>query len=139
MFQEDWSDYEYRQMPMMPLMPPPMMGAGFNNPYGEMPDMSRGMTPHAQNPLPSGSTGPADFEYEPGAPVQTSTQYTQGYLKTHIGDKVKITFLIGTNLLVDRSGILLNVGISYIILRDEQTENLVLCDIYSIKFVNIYK
>ena len=41
-------------------------------------------------------------------------------------------------MLVDREGTLIDVGISYIILREPETDDLVLADIYSIKFVRIY-
>jgi hypothetical protein len=66
------------------------------------------------------------------------TEYTQGYLRTKIGSRVKIEFLIGTNMLVDREGTLTDVGISYIIINEVETDDLLLCDIYSIKFVRFY-
>ena len=81
---------------------------------------------------------PVDFEIEPGAPVQEDINYTQGYLRQQICRYVKVEFLIGTNMLVDREGTLIDVGISYIILREPETDDLVLADIYSIKFVRIY-
>lgn len=90
-------------------------------------------------PIPMGhGTGTATFEQEPGAPVQQDINYTQGYLRTQIGKRVKIEFLIGTNMLVDRDGILLGVGISYVLLQEAETDDLLLCDIYAIKFVKIY-
>lgn len=63
--------------------------------------------------------------------------YTQDYLKSQIGKRVLISFLIGTNTYQDRSGILQNVGIDYVILREEGG-TLLLGDLYSIKFVTIY-
>lgn len=45
--------------------------------------------------------------------------------------------LIGTNNLVDRIGILQDVGASYILLRSFENDSLVYCDIYSIKFITI--
>jgi hypothetical protein len=66
-------------------------------------------------------------------------QYTQGWLTTQIGQRVKIEFLIGTNMLIDREGTLLEVGISYVIINEVETDDLLLCDIYSIKFVRIYR
>lgn len=86
----------------------------------------------------SGQTGQmgtmAQFE-----PVITEPGYTQYYLKQQIGKRVKIEFLIGTNMLVDREGTLLDVGISYLVIREVDTNNLVMCDMYSIKFVTIYQ
>jgi len=62
----------------------------------------------------------------------------QGYLKQHIGARVKVEFLIGTNMLVDREGTLVDVGTSYIIIREVDTDDLLLADLYSIKFVRFY-
>lgn len=63
--------------------------------------------------------------------------YTPAFLKKHIGDLVKVEFLIGTNSLQDRIGILLEVGASFIVLSSIQDNNLLYCDIFSIKFVTI--
>jgi len=41
-------------------------------------------------------------------------------------------------MLVDREGTLVAVGASYVILQEAETDDLLLCDIYSIKFVKIY-
>jgi hypothetical protein len=80
----------------------------------------------------------SNFEQAPGSPTELGTGYTQSYLKTQIGKTMRITFLLGTNLIQDRQGILLEVGISYIIIKDIDTTTSTLCDIYSIKFVTIY-
>ena len=73
-------------------------------------------------------------------PEQTtmSTDYTQGYLKTQIGKRVKVEFVIGTDMFIDREGILLEVGTSYIIIKETGTNDNLLCDMYSIKFVRFY-
>jgi hypothetical protein len=84
-------------------------------------------------PMPS-----SDFETAPGSPTNLGTDYTQGYLKTQIGKRMRVTFLLGTDIIQDRTGILQEVGISYIILIEDETNRPVLCDIYSIKFANIY-
>lgn len=65
-----------------------------------------------------------------------STLYIAGYLKTQIGKLVKVEFLIGSTI-TDRTGVLVNVGVSYIILRPIDVNGLLLCDLYSIKFVTI--
>lgn len=78
------------------------------------------------------------FENVPGAPVQQDINYTQGYLRTQIGRRMLVSFLIGTNTYQDRTGVLERVGISYIILREPEGTEL-LCDIYSIKFVRIFQ
>jgi len=80
----------------------------------------------------------SNFEVAPGSPTIMGKDYTQGYLKTKIGKRMRITFLLGTNTIQDRNGTLLEVGISYVVIRDIDTNTTTLCDIYSIKFVTIF-
>lgn len=63
--------------------------------------------------------------------------YTPAFLRQQIGKLVRVEFLIGTNNLVDRIGILEDVGASYILLRSLESNTTVYADIYSIKFVTI--
>lgn len=65
-------------------------------------------------------------------------QYLNGFLRTQIGRPVLVTFLIGTNTLTDRSGILIGVGINYILINETQTDDVLACDFYNIKFVRFY-
>lgn len=69
--------------------------------------------------------------------ILTNTIYTPAFLREQIGKLMRVEFLIGTNNLTDRIGILEDVGASYILLRSIESNNLVYCDIYSIKFVTI--
>ncbi|MFL0252350.1 hypothetical protein ACJDT4_18220 [Clostridium neuense] len=93
----------------------------------------------AQNQIPAPMPmSPSDFEQAPGSPTNLDIQYTQGYLKTQIGKRVRISFLLGTNTFQDRTGTLLEVGISYVIIQDIDSNTRTLCDIYSIKFVTFY-
>ena len=80
----------------------------------------------------------SNFEQAPGSPTDLGIAYTQGYLKTQIGKRMRITFILGTNQIQDRQGTLEEVGISYIVIKDLDTTTSTLCDIYSIKFVTIY-
>lgn len=100
-----------------------------------------GVQPMAQQmpqmQVPMTGAAPVDFDMLPTTPV-LDIEYTQGYLKTQIGKRIKVEFLIGTNMLVDREGTLTDVGISYIIINEVETDDLLLCDIYSIKFVRFY-
>lgn len=66
----------------------------------------------------------------------TSPLYIAGYLNMHIGKLVRVEFLIG-NSITDRMGILLKVGVSYIIIHPIDVNGTLLCDLYSIKFVTI--
>lgn len=69
--------------------------------------------------------------------ILTNNIYTPAFLREQIGKLVRVEFLIGTNNLTDRTGILEDVGASYILLRSIESGNLLYCDIYSIKFVSI--
>ena len=69
--------------------------------------------------------------------VLTNAIYTPAFLRTQIGKLMRVEFLIGTNNLVDRIGILADVGASYILLRSFENDSLVYCDLYSIKFITI--
>ncbi len=87
--------------------------------------------------VPNPIVGENNFAPAPGSPAVLGIEYTQGFLRTMIGKRVKVTFLIGTDSLTDRSGILEEVGISFIVLRDTNENLNTLCDIYAIKFVVI--
>ena len=67
----------------------------------------------------------------------TNNIYTPAFLRENIGKLMRVEFLIGTNNLTDRIGILEDVGASYILLRSLESDTLVYCDIYSIKFITI--
>ena len=69
--------------------------------------------------------------------ILTNPIYTPAFLREQIGKLMRIEFLIGTNNLVDRIGILDQVGASYIVLRSFENDSLVYCDIYAIKFITI--
>lgn len=81
---------------------------------------------------------PAPMPLQPEVPIQNDINYNQGFLKTQIGKKIKVEFLIGSNMLIDREGTLVGVGISYILIDEVDTNDLVMADIYSIKFVRIF-
>ena len=69
--------------------------------------------------------------------ILTNNIYTPAFLREQIGKLVRVEFLIGTNNLVDRIGILEDVGASYILLRSIESSTTIYADIYSIKFVTI--
>ena len=69
--------------------------------------------------------------------ILTNPIYTPAFLRQQIGKLMRVEFLIGTNNMVDRIGILDDVGASYILLRSFENDSLVYCDIYSIKFITI--
>lgn len=119
----------FRTMPMAPEpKPEPEM------PEPDCSDEARQKTMSSPPQMPM----PSPFEMAPGSPIQQDVNYTQGYLRTQIGKRVRVTYLLGTSTLQDRTGILERVGISYIIVRNEETNTRELSDIYSIKFVVIF-
>ena len=71
--------------------------------------------------------------------VTDDPNYLQGYLNSLIDSYVKVEFLIGTNLFIDKEGILKEVGIDHIVLEEPQTGNDLIGDLYSIKFVEVPK
>lgn len=71
-------------------------------------------------------------------PTAEDYQWTQGYLKTQIGRTVRIEFLIGESMLTDRRGRLLSVGIDYVVIQESDSDDILICDLYSIKFVTTY-
>lgn len=69
--------------------------------------------------------------------ILTNPIYTPAFLRQNIGKLMRVEFLIGTNNLTDRIGILEDVGASYILLRSLESDSLVYADIYAIKFITI--
>lgn len=65
--------------------------------------------------------------------------YTAGFLRQYIGHNMRVEYLLGTNgPLVDRIGRLVDVGASYIVLQPLLSDELLMTDLYSIRFVTIY-
>lgn len=69
-----------------------------------------------------------------GPPSIMSAGYTPAYLKSIIGKRVRAEFVF-QNLYLDKTGILREVGISYFVLEDTGTHAMVMCDLYSVRFV----
>ena len=57
--------------------------------------------------------------------ILTNPIYTPAFLREQIGRLMRVEFLIGTNTLTDRIGILEDVGASYILLRSFENDSLV--------------
>lgn len=62
----------------------------------------------------------------------------QKVLKENEGQYVVMEFLIGTNQLVRKQGILYFVGTDYVVLYDDVVDNFIVCDLYAIKFTYFY-
>ncbi len=59
----------------------------------------------------------------------------QQLLTNNIGNYCLCEFLIGTSLLVEKSGIVYSVGVSYVTLYSSENSSYIVCDIYSLKFI----
>jgi len=62
----------------------------------------------------------------------------QQILAQNIGEYVVVEFLIGTERMMRKQGILYFVGRSYVTLYDDDQNNYIVCDLFSIKFVYFY-
>lgn len=88
---------------------------------------------------PSPSLLPGTAVQAGGGTVLDSSQFLNGYLRTLIGRSVTVQFLFGTDTLTDRTGTLMAVGANYIVVREFGTQNLLVCDFFSIKIVRVYQ
>ena len=59
-------------------------------------------------------------------------------LQTAIGYYVSCEFLIGTQILETRDGILAKVGTNFLTLYQPNLERYIVCDLYALKFITIY-
>lgn len=62
----------------------------------------------------------------------------QRILADNIGEYVVVEFLIGTDRITRKQGLLYFVGTSFVTLYDDTNNNFIVCDIFSIKFVYFY-
>ncbi|MCX7772183.1 MAG: hypothetical protein N2376_03615 [Clostridia bacterium] len=114
------------------------------SPTGMTPGMSPQGFPQSMGPIypaspaAPGSTAPIVPWNQPMPVTTESLQYMNGFMRTQIGRRVTVDFLIGTNTMVDRTGTLLAVGANYILINEVETDDILLCDFYSIKFIKFY-
>ncbi len=62
----------------------------------------------------------------------------QQFLADNLGEYVVVEFLIGTQTVMQKAGILYAVGTSVLTLYEEISQTFVTCDIFSVKFVTFY-
>lgn len=67
-----------------------------------------------------------------------SIEYLNGFIRTQLGRRVKLEFLVGTSNLETRDGILLAVGANFILINVENSNDLMACDFYNLKFITFY-
>ncbi len=108
--------------------------------------------PQATNQRPNNS-----FPQEPTAPPDLAPQESpeavgnpqnnqevyggsfQAALQNNLGYFVVIEFLIGTNGLTEKEGILFAVGNNFVTLYEQETDRYIVCDLFSIKFVTFFR
>jgi len=110
-------------------------------------DMASGaMSAHGPNINPSSPLSPSIPSYpvapiyplvQQGAPAVTDADYIPGFLASMIGRSVRAEFLLGTSQYVDKTGILVEVGVNFFVLQDVNSRTITMCDLYSVKFVTI--
>ena len=62
----------------------------------------------------------------------------QEIISLSVGNYVMVEFLVGTQNIVRKEGVLTAVGVSWLVLYDEGTGTSVVCDMYSVKFVTYF-
>lgn len=62
----------------------------------------------------------------------------QQFLADNLGEYVVIEFLIGTQTLEQKAGVLYAVGTSVVTLYEEVSQTFITCDIFSVKFVTFF-
>ncbi|SMC92090.1 hypothetical protein [Papillibacter cinnamivorans] len=104
----------------------------------QMPD------PPAASPPPAAPQVQYDTVYvtppasQQGPPPAAERGYIPYYLTQNIGRSVRAEFILGNSSYVDKSGILIEVGVNYFVLQDVNSRNNIMCDLYSVRFVTIF-
>ncbi len=99
----------------------------------------------AQTPTPATVVTPTatlanpitDFS-NPYPVTPESIQFLNGFIRTQIGRRVSVDFLVGSNSLVTKTGYLLGVATNYILINELDTDDITACDFYNVKFIRFY-
>lgn len=67
-----------------------------------------------------------------------SIQYLNGFMRSQIGRRVTIEFMVGTNTMIEKEGYLIAVGANFILLNEVANEDIIACDFYNIKFIKFH-
>lgn len=105
--------------------------------------------PYATGELPVGNNVGASYggaaQGSPFAAMAYPQNLEQAYLDTFqavlqsgLGEFVVIEFLIGTDGITEKSGLLYAVGNNFVTLYDIQNGQYIVCDLFSVKFVTFY-
>jgi len=93
------------------------------------------------NQSPNSNFGPSESPETVGNPQNNQEVYYgsfQAVLQNNLGYYVVIDFLIGTSEITSRSGILYAVGNNFVTLYEPDSNQYIVCDLFSVKFVTFY-
>ncbi len=111
--------------------------------YDEPLSMNQGATnSFPQNPSVPPNPSPQESPEAVGNPQNNQEVYGgsfQAALQNNLGYFVVIEFLIGTNGLTEKEGILYAVGNNFVTLYEQETDRYIVCDLFSIKFVTFFR
>lgn len=97
---------------------------------------------NGNNQFPTAESTPHSSNFTPIPQEDFDTEQMRGsmqnILSQNIGEYVVVEFLIGTERIMRKQGLLYEVGRSFVTLYDEDVNNYIVCDIFSIKFVYFY-
>lgn len=111
-----------------------------NNNWDRSPGMRRLRNRKDFQEMEDGSSQLDNF-YHPPQPSFDSEEMRgsmQAILSQNVGQYVVVEFLIGTQEIIRKQGLLYFVGRSFVTLYDEAANNFIVCDIFSVKFVYFY-
>ena len=79
----------------------------------------------------------SDYQY-PFPVTAENLRYHNGFMRTQIGRRITVDFLMGANTIVQKTGYLLGVAQDYILINEIDTNDITTCDYYNIKFIKYY-
>lgn len=136
----DYSAVYSNQQPVCPMYRPPLASSSAAVPQ-TMPVGQQTAPKTPAQPISAGtdtSMAPLTSASQPMPVTADSTEYLNGFLRTQIGRRMRVEFLLGTNTFTDKSGLLIGVGANYILLRESSTDDIIACDFYNIKFITFF-
>ena len=77
-------------------------------------------------------------ERNPGTNGNVDPSSIQEIISLSVGSYAVVEFLIGTQNIVRKEGVITAVGVSWLLLYDEDSGTSVVCDMYSVKFVTYF-
>lgn len=77
-------------------------------------------------------------EEYPGTNGNVDPSTIQEIISLSVGSYAVVEFLIGTQNIVRKEGVITAVGVSWLLLYDQASGTSVVCDMYSVKFVTYF-